>query len=96
MASNVATIKLHDLKTWPEFFGGLWAGAKTFEIRRDDRGFVRGDVLLLREWHARGGYTGRLVVARVTYVLPVAPGLEPGFVLLSIREVARGVDGDRT
>ena len=40
----------HTLKTWPAHFADLWSGAKTAELRRDDRAFAVGDVLRLREW----------------------------------------------
>lgn len=40
----------HDLKTAPEHFEAVWSGAKTAELRKDDRGFSVGDVLRLREW----------------------------------------------
>lgn len=38
----------HILKCWPEYFDAIKAGIKPFEVRRDDRGFQRGDILILQ------------------------------------------------
>ena len=43
-------VREHDLKVAAAYFDALESGEKSFEVRRDDRGFQRGDVLLLREW----------------------------------------------
>ena len=40
----------HHLKTWPAHFSPLYAGDKTAEIRKDDRGYAIGDTLVLIEW----------------------------------------------
>lgn len=40
----------HALKVWPEFFDAIESGEKTWEFRRDDRGFRVGDVLELKLW----------------------------------------------
>ena len=45
---------VHELKIWPEFFEPVASGVKTFEVRRDDRGFAVGDRLRLREWEPGG------------------------------------------
>jgi hypothetical protein len=83
----------HELKTWPEFYRHLVSGEKTFELRKDDRGFRVGDVLWLREWQrlsvnpTTGEYTGRESRYRVTYVLS-GIGIEPGYVVLGIAALA--------
>jgi hypothetical protein len=45
----------HELKCWPRYFDDLLAGRLTFQIRRDDRGYKVGDVLVLREYRPRTG-----------------------------------------
>ena len=59
----------HNLKIWPEYFDVILSGEKTFELRKDDRGFGVGDTLLLKEWTQHGGYTGREIAVMVTYIL---------------------------
>lgn len=41
----------HELKVIPPYFDALVSGSKTFEVRKNDRAYQRGDVLILREWH---------------------------------------------
>lgn len=69
----MALIRAHSLRVDPDPYAAILKGYKRFEWRRDDRdlGFAPGDTLHLREhdgYHF-GGYTGRSVVVRVTYVL---------------------------
>lgn len=40
-------IKMHELKVEHEYMDALKNGEKTFEVRRDDRGFQKGDRLRL-------------------------------------------------
>jgi hypothetical protein len=49
----------HTLKVEPPYFEALVSGAKTFEVRKNDRAFQRGDVLELREWHPDQTNTAR-------------------------------------
>jgi len=83
----------HELKTWPEPFVATWDGDKPFELRKDDRpgGFLEGQRLLLREWiPAEFRYTGRAILARITYVLRGPKfGLPVGLVVLGLRVLAR-------
>lgn len=88
----------HDLKTWPEFFEAMLSGEKTFELRKDDRGFVTGDILLLREWNpATKEYSGRELTRKVTWLLghraeagcAATFGLLPGYVIMGIAGVAQ-------
>lgn len=39
---------LHELKTYPKYFQETIEGNKLFEIRKNDRNFQVGDVLLLK------------------------------------------------
>ena len=73
----------HDLKIAPEYFAAVSDGRKKFELRKNDRGFETGDLLVLREWTG-GGYTGRSVRCRVDHILSGYDGLDPGYAILSI------------
>lgn len=74
----------HELKIKPEYFQAVWDGIKTFELRKDDRSYQVGDVLILREFD--NGYTGATVVKTVSYVLRGCPeyGLSDGYCILGI------------
>lgn len=74
--------KCHELKVLPAFFTAVSQGTKTFELRKDDRGFEVGDRLRLREWD--GEYSGRSINCKVTFILRDFPGLEPSYVILNI------------
>lgn len=40
----------HKLKIWPQYFCRVADGSKTFEVRKNDRGFQPGDTVCLREF----------------------------------------------
>lgn len=82
MASNR---RVHELKVWPEFFQALHTGEKTFELRKDDRGYQAGDVLHLREWNPRSEtYSGREQRRLVTYLISGNWGLEKDVVCMAL------------
>ena len=78
----------HTLKCWPPFFEDVIEGRKTFELRKNDRGYRVGDVLDLREWTGTG-YSGRRFAVEITYLLEGAQqfGLMDGFVVLGLGDV---------
>ena len=84
---------IHDLKCWPDYFQAVLNGTKTFDLRKNDRGYHVGDILLLHEWNpADGKYTDRFTRQKVTYILEHSPdfgcaatfGLIAGYVILAI------------
>jgi len=77
---------IHELKTWNEYFEEVFMGHKTFEVRKADRPFAKGDTLILKEWNPKTEqYTGREVARNVSYVLEGGQfGVEKGFVVMAI------------
>jgi hypothetical protein len=84
-------MKTHKLKTVNPHFKEVWEGNKTFEIRRDDRSFEVGDMLILQEYIMLDVYTGREVNLCVTHILKNAPqyGLKIGYVIMSLSPICR-------
>lgn len=81
-------MRTHELKTWPEMFCAIERGEKTAEARRDDRGFMVGDMLVLVEFDPSkpGAFqeTGRRIDVMVTHKLAGGNfGIERGFCVLS-------------
>jgi hypothetical protein len=75
----------HYLKTWAQFFPALISKAKQFEIRKDDRGFEVGDLLILEEWDvASESYTGQKLYKQITYITKFQQ--QSGYVVMGIRD----------
>ena len=78
---------IHHLKISSKYFDAVKDGRKTFEIRKNDRNYRNGNVLILRECDD-GEYTGRIVVVYVAYVLThedFPDGIQPGYCIMSIK-----------
>ena len=91
---DAAPRRTHDLKCWRPFWEDVAEGYKSFEIRRNDRDYMTGDVLHLREWwDDRQEYTGRECCVRVKYILYGSDqlakvcGLHQGYVAMGIEPV---------
>lgn len=94
------TAQTHELKLATEYFDAVADGAKNFDVRRDDRGFQKGDTLVLRRYgkdkltgnyrYLRGPSSCVLddadtIHARITYVLTGGQfGIEPGYVVMGL------------
>jgi hypothetical protein len=79
---------VHTLKTWQPFWDDVFEGHKTFEVRRDDRGYKVGDLLVLQEW-ADDRHLGGTCFRVIAYVLRDGAqfGVREGHVVLGIRPV---------
>lgn len=80
-------MKIHKLKTLSEYFVEQVLGNKRFEVRKNDRDFHVGDVLILEEY--QGGYSGVVLYVRVTYVLRDFEGLKNGYVVLGTEPLTK-------
>lgn len=96
-------MKIHELKTWPEYYKEIVAGRKTFEVRKNDREYKVGDILHLREWEPGNlepkegtmiyipiapHYTGSELLAKVEYILSGGKwGIEEGYCVMSIKVI---------
>jgi hypothetical protein len=86
--------RTHELKCWPPHWFDVASDVKRVEIRKDDRNYQVGDVLVLREWDPdmkireispEGPYTGRSCRKRITHILRGGQfGLINGYVALSL------------
>jgi len=78
----------HEIKCWPEHFAVIASGAKTCELRLNDRNYLVGDMLYLREWDSmENSYTGAALYAMVTHILSGGVWLSPGYIAMSIKVV---------
>lgn len=66
----------HELKIWPEYFREVATGAKTFEVRVNDRNFLRGHTVTLNEYcpHDKKP-TGNFLNFKIGYVMYLGDNL---------------------
>lgn len=85
---------IHVLKCWPAYFDAIRRGEKTFEVRRDDRGFQKGDTVILHrtyednqhivEYDFKGNALYQLKFTIGWILTGGRFGIEPGFVVFSL------------
>jgi hypothetical protein len=76
----------HHLKLSVEYSDEVFNGSKTFELRKNDRHFMKGDEIIFHEYDKDGaGYTGRAMSYIITYILENHESLSKGYVAMSIR-----------
>ena len=81
-ASGESGQKVHQIRLGASFFEDACSNDKSFELRKNDRGYKKGDILELMEF-ADGRNTGRMVRKLVTYILEDYTGLEEGFCIMA-------------
>lgn len=74
--------KVHQIRLGATFFDDVCSGKKSFELRKNDRGYKQGDILEMLEF-ADGKNTGRMVRVLVTYLLEDYTGLEDGYCIMA-------------
>jgi hypothetical protein len=79
--------KMIEVKTINPYFSDMWNGDKPFEIRFNDRGYQKGDVLFSREYDPENKtYSGREILSRIRYVIPEGQfvGLAHGYCAMTV------------
>ena len=77
---------IHELKTAPEYFEAVISGEKTFEVRKNDRPFQKGDLLALNEYdRTEETYSGRSCLVYIDYILKDPVYCKDGYVIMSIK-----------
>ena len=76
--------KVHQIRLAKSYFDDVANGIKTFELRKNDRGYKQGDSLKMLEFKD-GKHTGRTIDADIIYMLEDYTGLTEGYCILGIR-----------
>ena len=76
--------KVHQIRLAKSYFDDVANGIKTFELRKNDRGYKKGDILEMMEF-ADGKNTGRTVKVLVTYILEDYTGIEDGYCIMATK-----------
>lgn len=83
-------IRTHEIKIDSEYADSVYYGDKTFEVRRNDRGYQKGDRVkfkVVKEGLSEKNHPLNDRTYEITYVLGSFYGLADGYVAFSIREV---------
>lgn len=80
----------HNIKIMDCYFDDVEKGIKTFEIRKNDRNYNVGDIVILRECFLYEGHlieTGRYVSKHITYILKDIPqyGLDINYIIFAMK-----------
>lgn len=85
----------HTLKTIDRYFDAIATGHKTFEVRKNDRAFQKGDILILERWdETRLGpqqtIPKQIIRKRISYLLQGGQfGIEPAYCVLGLADVTQ-------
>lgn len=80
----------HKLKCWTPYYEAIVRGEKKFDVRIDDRGFQKGDTVLLEQYDPKkmryvcgSGSRPYSIEKKIEYILTGGHfGIQPGYVVL--------------
>ena len=78
--------KVHNVKLGATFFEDVKSGRKSFELRKNDRGYKEGDMVTLHEYKD-GSETGRCITKKIVYMLEEFQGLKEGYCILGLEKI---------
>jgi hypothetical protein len=86
----------HVLKCWSQQFWAIRSGVKTFEYRKNDRGYRVGDIVVIREYDPKtGAFSGAEICRTITHMLTSGFGLPDGFAILGLGDTETPANGSR-
>ena len=91
-SETAAGQKVHSIRLAKTYFNDVASGKKSFELRKNNRGYKVGDILEMLEFED-GKNTGRIIQAEITYILEGYTGLEDGYCILGIK--VKNVDAEK-
>ena len=80
----------HEIKIQKEYAQAVYLGEKTFEVRNNDRGYQKGDLVVFKVMDGQyRDLTHELnkMTFEITYVLGSFVGFAPNYVAFAIRDV---------
>lgn len=83
----------HELKTHPIYFEKVYHGFKPWELRKNDRDFKVGELVLLKSFDPdTQKFSGSFIKAMITYILKDCPqfGLADGYCILTLDKIEQG------
>ena len=84
LSDNKPDHKIHEIKIAAMYYEDVVSGKKSFELRKNDRGYRQGDKLIMLEFND-GKHTGRIINADIVYMLEDYTGLAEGYCILGIQ-----------
>jgi len=90
-------MKTHYLKVWTKQFDAVRRGAKTHEVRKGDKDYRAGDIIILREFDPNERvYTGKCIEVQITFTTRGGTfGIPADICVMSIRRINPAMDFDK-
>ena len=75
---------IHELKILPQYYFDIKHGVKKFELRKNDRDYKVGDIVVLKPWDGEMFLDLEPFAKRIKYILKDCPeyGLMDGYAIL--------------